>query len=850
MRRRDRVDSREASVVNCTRRRIVHMPMLLGLLVSACQSAPEPIRVLHPDANPMQQTDPLWSPQPHRDRPRALCSTADGRKAWVMLGGTEDDPGTDVAVVDPVARVVRKRVHLAAAPWGCALDPSERYLVVTLRFADHAVVLDARTDAEIARVPVPYYTELPTFRPDGRRVYLTNRWKDALLWWDVDLAHGFTVLRRSDEGLLPEEPMGTPVPENPRSLAWSQDGLRLFVGSAAAGTIAVIDATTGALVDVDGNPNTHTLGAPAGITHLDFHSPVGGLAVAGDFLFIADTGQGTGSHPFLGRDLDDDGQPGDHTANVIFQDLGNELAVVDTRTLQPVHRYGADSTCCKDFRDVDPDLPNRGLLLPAPDTWLPDVVPYLMPKANWIVAGALPEAMVTTPGKLWVAYAGSNEVQGFAIGPDGSLAPLQAAGGLYRTGFNPVALARVGTRLVTVDRLAESLTFLDPDQPPGHVTHLAVGDLRAGPFPSTDAEIGEAINEMTAVFTIDGDQTCVHCHRDNAPIARPIVMPLQVDRLWGARNVMAQRGLYDTRPWFFESAMDETNFFPVLNEFTRKENFCCEGLDPTVWSKYPTVGVCAAAPDQPGCHHVLHCVEDPPPECAQRPYAKTGFLKRSEFIRDAATRLLGRDTLIGDVLAMEGPDGVRHPLPIDFDGMTRAIGLFMLRTPRLLPNPNRALDLPTARRGKALYESVGVGCSNCHPQPATTTATLPQPFSPFGMPVRFPPVVSPSRSPSGSDASQVTQGFIGSFPQTQQGPGGLNIGATPLRGLWDRPHTRLLHDGRARSLREVLATPGHAVLHPGEHGCNERDGTVDTHGGTSQLDKYQVEDLISFLHTL
>lgn len=827
------------------------MVALAGAVAIGCSAGDlDPITTLAPDPNPITASDPLWSPQPHRDRPRAICTSPDGAKAWVMLGGTEDDPGTDVAVVDLAREAVVTRIHLAPSPWDCALDPSGRYLVVTLRYSDRASVIDTESDREIARVPVPFYTEHALFVPGGDRVYLTNRWKDSVLWWDVDLAGGFRVVTKSYDGDAPEEPMGTPAGDNPSAMALSGDATRLFVGSATGGTIAVLDAATGQLVDADGDPATTTPGAPAGISHLDFHSPVGGLAVSGDFLFVADVGHGTGSHAFQGRDLDDDGQPGDGTANVVFQDLQNEIGVVDTRTLEQVHRYTSDSICCRDFRDVDPDLPERGLLLPAPDTWTPGVLPYLAPKDTWIVAGALPEAMIADAGVLWVAFAGSNEVQSFAIGPDGALAPQQAAGRLFRTGMNPKAIGVAGARVITVDRLGETLTVIDPAAGQGRARAITVGDLSGGPFPSTDAELGEGINEMTAAFTIDGDQTCVHCHRENGAVARPIVMPLQEDRLWGARNVMAQRGLYDTRPWFFESAMDETNFFPVLNEFTRKENFCCEGLDPTVWSKYPRADQCVADPSLAGCDHVLHCVDDPPPECAARPYAKTGFLRRSDFIKDAARRLFGRDESFGDVLSTAGPDGTRRPIALDFEGITRAIGLFMLRTPRLLPNPNRALALPTARRGESIFTRPDAGCSSCHALPRTTTASLPTLFSPAGMPIRFPPVISPTRAPDGGDASMVTPGFIGSFPQTVQGAEGLHVGATPLRGVWDRPHTRFFHDGRARSLRQALATPGHEALREGEPGFNERDGSFDTHGGTSQLDRYQLEDLINFLLTL
>lgn len=816
-------------------------------LAAGCDGVAPDTRMvsLSPEPNPIRADDPLNTPQPRRERPRAVCAAGD--RAWVMLAGSEDQPGTRVAVVDLRRGAVEARLALGPSPWGCAVSPDERFVLVTLRYSDRAIVLDAATDEVVARVPVPFYTETAIFARDGRRVFLANRWKDSVLAWDVSTEGDFEVRGTNYEDLEPWEDMGVPVGDNPGPMALSEDGRRLFVGTVAGLTTAVIDTATLEEIDTDADPATTTIGAPPGITRIDFHSPVGGLAVSGRHLFIADTGRGTGSLPEEGRDLDDDGHPGDGTANVVFQDLQNELAVVDTDTFREVHRYTSDTICCRDFRDVDPDRPSRGLDLPPPDTWPPERLAFLPPKDTWIVAGALPESLAVSGGLLWVAFPGSNELQRFDIAGDGALSPREKAGQLWRTGFNPKGLALAGGRAVVANRLGESITVFEAD---GAAREIVVGDVSAGPFPATDAEIGEAINEMTAVFTIDGDQTCVHCHRDNGAIARPIVMPLQASREWGARNVMAQRGLYDTRPWFFESAMGETNFFPVLNEFARKENYCCEALDPTVWGHYPGVSECQADPDLTGCESVLDCPNHPPPECSARPYGGGPFLRRAEFIRDAARRLLGRETTFGDAVFQTDLDGHVSPVPLDFDGLTRALGLFMLRTSRLLPNPNRHLALPAAARGRTLYENPSVGCGLCHPLPLTTTASEPEPFSPAGLPVRFPPVISPTRADDGTDASRVTPGFIQTFPQTVQGPEGLRLGATPLRGLWDRPTTRFFHDGRARSLREALATPGHPILQPGEAGHNERDGVFDTHGGTSQLDRYQLEDLIHFLMTL
>ncbi len=67
--------------------------------------------------------------------------------------------------------------------------------------------------------------------------------------------------------------------------------------------------------------------------------------------------------------------------------------------------------------------------------------------------------------------------------------------------------------------------------------------------------------------------------------------------------------------------------------------------------------------------------------------------------------------------------------------------------------------------------------------------------------------------------------------------------------MWDRP-SRKLHHGQARSLREVVCTPEHPGLLPGEVGFNERDGVRNPHGRTSHLDAEAIDDLVTYLLTL
>jgi YVTN family beta-propeller protein len=801
---------------------------------------------LEPEPNPFGPGDPLWAPQPHRDRPRAAALSADGATLYVALQGAEDVPSDEVAVVDVATRAVRRRIRVGRAPAALALHPGGRWLVVANLLSNWASVIDTRRDAVVAEVPVPWYTTAVAFAPDGRRAYLANRWKDAIFTWSLAAGDDFAVVADDYRQLTPWQAAGTPTVQNPEQLLLAPDGATLYVSSVTAGAVDVFAAGDAGLV-------WRGRIAP--------RSPIGGMLLAGDRLVVSHIGRGTGFPTAAGVDGDQDGAPGDGTPNVMFQDLQNELEVFDTRTLASVYRATSDTICCFDYRDVDPDHPERGLAIPPPESWPPERAAELPPRSTWIVAGALPTRMARlaspAPGvtRFAVIMAASNQVQRFDLDETtGALAAADPPGALYDTGHQPVDLVARdgGAETYVVDRLGETVTVLATGAPPAPGAArdvVVVGDVRGGAFPATDVELGELLNTVTAPFNVDGDQSCVHCHREGGTLDRVVAMPLQTDRLWGSRQIQAYRGAHDTRPWFLEAAMDEKNFFPVLNELNRKENFCCEGIDTLVWSTYPSVSACLADPAAPGCNHVLHCADDPPPECATRGYGSP-YLTRNAFFLAAARRVIGRDTTFGDSLRVEGTGA---PMPLDFDGMTRAIGLFLLAAPRLPPNPNRALGLAQAARGREIYLRPEVGCAACHPLPVTTITIEPS-FSPSGLPVRLPPVITPSLNPDGEICDTVTKGFRDTFSvagigATEQGPEGIHFGVPQLRGLWDRA-SRFFHDGRARTLRGALLPPGHPALAPGEPGFNERFGMIDTHGGTSQLTPAEVDDLVVFLLTL
>lgn len=778
------------------------------VLLLAC-AEPE-WRTLSPYENPMSSADPLWSAQPRRDKPTEVVTA--GGHAYVTLPGQVDEPGNEVADVDLGTGEIR-RWEVGPSPGGIDVHP-DGWFISTVRYGNWASLVDPETGA-VERLETDFYAAEIRFSPDGAEAWVTNRWKDRVEVWDFDGKERVAV-RYLDAGV------------NPRDLDVSD-------------TRVAVANVTGLTVDL------YDREARAHLASIDLDAPPNGLAFAGDWLVVATLSGSRHNLPHEGPDGDGDGEAGDGTPNVNFQDLQSEIVVIDARSGEIAHRYTSDSICCKDFRDVHPaDTALYGHELP--------------PESTWIVGGALPEQVVVHGDTVWVGYSSSNQLQGFTLDPStGALAP----GAVLQTGHGPHGLAVTESGDVLVaERLGESLARFRGS---GLVERYDVGDTRDGAFPATDAELGELFNQVTGPFTVDGDQSCVMCHRDGGNIDKAIGMPLARHAGVNSRMVAAYRGAYDTRPWFFEGAMDETNFRPVINEFARVENFCCE--DYTLWPD--------GAP--------ADCATNPPAVCSTEPNAgtldaflptrdtdhlaerPTGYPTRDAFFLARALEVMGRDTTFGDAVYLEDPVTLeRKPLPLTFEGITRSLGVFLLRRPMLLPNPNDT-DTTLVKRGEAIFNDRAVGCASCHPAPTFAVSTL---YNPDELAMVMPPVVTPMRDAVGTNLDLLSDGFMATFPSAEQDScaevcGDELCGDDPfvcddlmdvrfnppqLRGIWDRAPS-MLHDGRARGLREVLCTPGHPALHDGETGFNERDGIPDSHGGTSHLSPEDIDALIAFIES-
>ncbi|MCB9506072.1 MAG: c-type cytochrome [Myxococcales bacterium] len=127
-----------------------------------------------------------------------------------------------------------------------------------------------------------------------------------------------------------------------------------------------------------------------------------------------------------------------------------------------------------------------------------------------------------------------------------------------------------------------------------------------------------------------------------------------------------------------------------------------------------------------------------------------------------------------------------------------AVTAFLAETPPPPPRPASAVDAAAVARGAALFTREDVACASCH-------------IDGYGADPELHAVV----------------------PETDDDDASIGPARTPsLAGVRARPP--YLHDGRARSLEEVLTTHNRG----------------DTHGRTSQLHQRDVDDLVEYMETL
>lgn len=500
------------------------IPWLL-LLLSCRSPPPEPgwaPRHLDPYPNPFGPDDPRWTPQPPRDNPVAVAVDGAG-DLWVALQGAIDEPRQEVVWVErSTGRTERLDVGVRSLT-GLAVHPGGRWLVALGRYSDGLAVVDTEERSLAGHLPVDFYATDAAFSADGRELWVADAWRDEVAVFDVEVTS--TGLRWSAP-----EPTRIPVLVQPRDLAISANGRWVAVGSAVSLEASLIDRA-----------------ARVEVRRLPVGAPTSDVGFVDDLLLIPTFSRGSHHPATHGPDTDGDGLPGDGTPNTDFSDLQNELSVVDATTGVELWRYTSDTICCAEAGDVKPTDPD-GDLLPDPSLW--------------IVGGSLPEQLVTVEldGAWWayVTYSASNQVQRFQVDRGtGALTPDPA---WDTRGHNPFGLAVDGDELLVAHRLGETLGRYDArtGEPSAEVV---VGDLSAGAFPATEAELGELMFFVTPLYADDdGDRACSHCHRDMGLVDRPIDLISATYPGMGLRMNFPLRGMLDTLPWLWEASGDEDGF--------------------------------------------------------------------------------------------------------------------------------------------------------------------------------------------------------------------------------------------------------------------------------------------------
>jgi len=744
--------------------------------------------------------------QPFRSQPRAMALTADGRKLYVTLPGREGYPDWRVAVVDTSSKRVSRWIDLRPSgvnrglrPIGVRFAPLNtniypvQYAVVLNQYGNFASVIDTSNDSVLGTFETGFYGEKAIFNANGTRLYITDRFKDAVRVFRVDAGPFFTQIG--------EVPTGNTDLDraNPRDLDLSADGKTLYVANTLGHTIAAIN--------VDGDANT-----------LLKVMPVGGLStdvkIAGRWGIVSgqetntrlnepETGHGVPTKDANGVAIRNNGQPlgylpvmSDATKATTFDDLGSELNIFDTTSNLFVYRY------------VDEGRDISQLVTPGQFVDLHDHV-----DAQKIVKGSGPEQMIVKGNLLFVTMANSEKVQVFRINQNASdpsqlLTPLdiEFTGGITPQG---VEASPDGRTIYVTNLQTEDVSFLGVDangnlQRQGFVP---VGVTPSTPDPSkggngqglfaTDEEKGLRWF-FSSAYSDDGHKSCGFCHWDGRQDG--CQWNVAANAVGGVKVCPQNKDISDNWPEWYEG---------LNNDFMAYASACNGEV---------LLGERAPTPLFPQANQV------------DRMKAREEFVLQKT---EENSRAIGRSDLSGKAFK------------VGYFDMAYLQILWSQNERRLFPNP--LAQFPSEEqaakiaRGKQIFSMKvaqgGAGCSDCHHNGNSFANGVPNDtFQDYN--IHEPGVISESTvDGDGPFFRPGNDYFFTRFgpPQDVGTPQNFSSRNTKhLRALWDSV-PRWLHYGFAHTLRELLLPPDSPLLLPGERGFNFRTVRTDQRRGANNL---------------
>ena len=744
--------------------------------------------------------------QPFRSQPRAMAVTADGRKLYVTLPGREGYPDWRVAVVDTSNKRVSKWIDLRPGgvnrglrPIGVRFAPLNtniypvQYAVVLNQYANFASVIDTTNDSVLGTFETGFYGEKAVFNGTGTRLYITDRFHDAVRIFRVDAGPFFTQIGEVQTGNTDLERA------NPRDLDLSADGKTLYIANTLGHTIAAIN--------VEGDANT-----------LVKVMPVGGLStdvkVAGRWGIVSgqetntrlnepESGHGVPTKDANGVAIRNNGQPlgylpvmSDATKATTFDDLGSELNIFDTTSNLFVYRY------------VDEGRDISQLVTPGQFVDLHDHV-----DAQKIVKGSGPEQMSVRGNLLFVTMANSEKVQAFRINQNASdpsqvLTPLdiEFTGGITPQG---VEASPDGRTIYVANLQTEDVSFLGVDangnlQRQGFVP---VGVMPSTPDPSkggngqglfaTDEEKGLRWF-FSSAYSDDGHKSCGFCHWDGRQDG--CQWNVAANAVGGVKVCPQNKDISDNWPEWYEG---------LNNDFMAYAS-ACNG-EVLLGERTPT-------PLFPQANQV------------DRMKAREQFVLQKT---EENSRAIGRSDLSGKAFK------------VGYNDMAYLQILWSQNERRLFPNP--LAQFPSEEqaakiaRGKQIFSTKvaqgGAGCADCHHNGNSLANGVPNDtFQDYN--IHEPGVISESTvDGDGPFFRPGNDYFFTAFgpPQDVGTPQNFSSRNTKhLRALWDSV-PRWLHYGFAHTLRELLLPPDSPLLLPGERGFNFRTVRTDQRRGANNL---------------
>jgi len=225
-----------------------------------------------------QVSDPATAPSAHPQSylsPTVLAATSDGKTLFIACAAANQ-----VLALDTDSARINKIINVPESPLGLALSGDGRYLYVTCAAPESSVcIVDVASGQTISAIPAGHTTMAPVLSPDGKTLYVCNRFNNDVAF--IDLASRKEMRR-------------VKVPREPVAAAVRQDGKFLLVANhlhagradvdVVASSVSVIDTATARVIKEIVLPNGSGLlrdvrvspdGRHAIVTHLlsRFHLP-------------------------------------------------------------------------------------------------------------------------------------------------------------------------------------------------------------------------------------------------------------------------------------------------------------------------------------------------------------------------------------------------------------------------------------------------------------------------------------------------------------------------------------------------------------------------------------------------